>query len=327
MSTRDPTTAAGQPYRSMVWRWDTPWVWSLGQQVGVLAAGVGVALAACISSLWPEWEQLLELQQTHQVLLAQRQTSEQLVKELPELERQVQALREAHAKRSPPAVPGPTAWRLPVAWSPVLGVATPGVVGRWRGVTQGPASALAAVLSQLALGTPPLQVELVRIDPTGHWRLSWEVPGVSPPGGPSTGNRQAADWGNLLEEQAMLAHWREQLLKQPGRLQWLAPELRRPQEALEAFELSQMVWVGWLQQGEHRVAVVQAGHTFHRVGVGAHMGRQHGRVQHIGDDHLILRQVQRNAQGEWGAQPLRWPPDTTTQVPGTATPTKTKARP
>ena len=314
------------PQIAQAWRWDAPWAWGLGQQVAALGAGVGVALAACVASLWPTWVSISALQQAHQALLAQHQSGESMRQALPELQQQVQSLRAALAQRQPSKASGSAAWALPVTWSPVTGGTGPAAT-RWRGVVQGQAFAVANVLGQLAQGAAPLQVELLRLQQIGLWQLGWEVTGDAAPPAPHPAATTVFDGQALLDEQALLAHWREQINQQAGRQQWLAPELNRPSEVLEAFDLQQLVWVGWLQQGEQRLAVVQAGHALHRVAVGGHMGRQHGRVQHIGDDHLVLRQIQRNAQGQWGPHFVHWPSQKPALNPAQTTPTLAKARP
>jgi hypothetical protein len=166
---------------------------------------------------------------------------------------------------------------------------------------------VALVLSQIATTDTALQMELTRTTQAGQWRLTWEVSGAEPPQGSRIEASNPSKWFHLLDDAPMRAHWRAQLLAQPGRVQWLLPQLSRPAEALEAFELVQLAWIGWLEQGDRRVALVQAGNGVQRVAVGGYMGRQHGRVEHIGADHLVLREVMRNPQGVWGPVIARWP--------------------
>ncbi|NBX53637.1 MAG: hypothetical protein EBQ82_07945 [Betaproteobacteria bacterium] len=325
LSASNALSVPHQPVQA--WRWDAPWAWTLGQQVAALGTGVGVALAACIASLWPTWQSITALQQAHEVLLAQQQAGEQMRQALPELQQQVQTMRVAQAQHKPTQASNPAAWALPVTWSPLTGAAGSAVSARWRAVAQGPSLAVTHLMAQLSQEATPLQVELLRLDHMGPWQLRWEVAAQAPPLAPKPVSTHRIDGGALLDEQALLVHWHEQLSRQPGRQQWLAPELKRTREALEAFDLHQIEWVGWLQQGNQRMAVVQAGNTLHRVAVGAHVGRQHGRVQHIGDDHLVLRQIQRNAQGHWEPHFLHWPTPKVALVSNHTTPLSPKARP
>jgi Tfp pilus assembly protein PilP len=223
------------------------------------------------------------------------------------LERRVQALRDAHERRHRDSDVATNPWVHPVYWTPVPGLTGVSAAPRWRGQTQGQASEVAQVLAQIAASNAALQVELMRTAQAGQWRLTWEVWGTQPPLGSRIEPSNPSKWYPLLDDAPMRAHWRAQLLAQPGRVQWLLPQLSRPAEALEAFDLGQLAWIGWLEQGDRRVALVQAGNGVQRVAVGGYMGRQHGRVEHIGTDHLVLREVMRNPQGVWGPVIARWP--------------------
>ena len=303
---RPPERLAGSQ-RLSAFSWDTPWSWSLAQQVGALTALVGVLLMACVASLSPWWESLDALQQSHQSLTAQYEAGRQKLRDLPDLAQRVQALRDAHERRLRDGAVAPSRWAHPVGWTPVPGPAGGGAAPRWRGQTQGQASEVAQVLDQIAASDTALQVELTRTAQAGQWRLTWEVWGAAPPLGSLSGPINPSQWLALLDDAPMREHWGAQLRTQPGRVQWLWPQLNRPAEALEAFELSQLAWMGWLEQGDRRIALVQAGNGVQRVAVGGYMGRQHGRVEHIGADHLVLREVVRNAQGVWGPVLTRWP--------------------
>lgn len=322
-----PTKHLAPAQHWVPFRWDTPWAWSLAHQVGVLTALVLVLLMACMTSLWPWWEALAALQQSHQSLSAQYQASQQELRDLADLERRVQALRGAHESRTSDSAVGPSNWAHPVSWKPVPGLAGASAVPRWRGQTQGQASEVSQVLAQIAGMDDALHVELERTSQPGQWRLVWEVSGAEPPMGSRSGIVQSHGWLALLDDAPMRDHWGAQLLAQPGRVQWLLPQLNRPAEALEAFELGQLAWLGWLEQGDRRVALVQAGPGVHRVAMGGYMGRQHGRVEHIGADHLVLREVQRNSQGVWAPVLTRWPALTLAVNKGSPPSTEAKAPP
>ena len=302
-----PSERLAWPLRLSAFSWDTPWAWPLSQQVGALTALVLVLLMACVASLSPWWESLHALQQSHQSLSAQYEAGQQKLRDLPDLEQRVQALRDAHERRQRDSAVAPAPWMHPVNWTPVPGLAGSSAAPRWRGQTQGQSSEMALVLAQIATTDAALQMELTRTAQAGQWRLTWEVSGAEPPLGSRIEPGNPSKWFPMLDDAPMRAHWRAQLLAQPGRVQWLLPQLSRPAEALEAFELGQLAWIGWLEQGDRRVALVQAGNGVQRVAVGGYMGRQHGRVEHIGADHLVLREVMRNPQGVWGPVLTRWP--------------------
>ena len=302
-----PPERLAWPLRLSAFSWDTPWAWPLSQQVGALTALVLVLLMACVASLSPWWESLHALQQSHQSLSAQYEAGQQKLRDLPTLEQRVQALRDDHERRQRDSAVAPAPWMHPVNWTPVPGLTGASAAPRWRGQTQGQSSEVALVLAQIANTDAALQMELTRTAQAGQWRLTWEVSGAEPPLGSRIEPGNPSKWFHMLDDAPMRAHWRVQLLAQPGRVQWLLPQLSRPAEALEAFELGQLAWIGWLEQGDRRVALVQAGNGVQRVAVGGYMGRQHGRVEHIGADHLVLREVMRNPQGVWGPALTRWP--------------------
>ena len=302
-----PPDRLAWPHRLAAFSWDTPWAWPLAQQVAALTALVLVLLMACVATLLPWWEALAALQQSHQSLSAQYEAGQRKLRDLPDLEQRVQALREAHERRQRDSTVAPFPWMQSVSWTPVSGPTNTSAAPRWRGQTQGQASEVAQVLAQIAATNAALQVELMRTAQAGQWRLTWEVWGTQPPLGSRIEPSNPSKWYPLLDDAPMRAHWRAQLLAQPGRVQWLMPQLHRPAEALEAFDLGQMAWIGWLEQGDRRIALVQAGSGVQRVAVGGHMGRQHGRVEHIGTDHLVLREVKRNPQGGWSPVLTRWP--------------------
>jgi len=308
-------------------RWDTPWAWPLSHQVGALTTLVLVLLMACVASLTPWWVALEALQQSHQSLSAQYAADQQALRGVDELEQRVQALRDAHERRSSQGASATAGWLHPVSWTPVPTPAPANAVLRWRGQTQGQASEVAAVLDQLAGVDKALQVELLRGNQAGQWRLTWEVLGDVPPASGLSRAHLAHDWQAWLDDAPMRAHWQAQLRAQPGRGQWLLPQLKRRAEALESFDLDQLVWIGWLQQGDRRVALVQAGSGVHRVAVGEHLGRHHGRVEQIAVDHLLLREVVRSPEGVWAPVITRWPAPGSMASKGAAPTTKAKDPP
>ena len=322
-----PPERLAWPLRLSAFSWDTPWAWPLSQQVGALTALVLVLLMACVASLSPWWESLHALQQSHQSLSAQYEAGQQKLRDLPTLEQRVQALRDDHERRQRDSAVAPAPWMHPVNWTPVPGLTGASAAPRWRGQTQGQSSEVALVLAQIAATNAALQMELMRTAQAGQWRLTWEVSGAEPPLGSRIEPGNPSKWFPMLDDAPMRAHWRAQLLAQPGRVQWLLPQLSRPAEALEAFELGQLAWIGWLEQGDRRVALVQAGNGVQRVAVGGYMGRQHGRVEHIGADHLVLREVMRNPQGVWGPVLTRWPALAPAEPKGSAPSSEAKAPP
>jgi len=86
---------------------------------------------------------------------------------------------------------------------------------------------------------------------------------------------------------------------QTGNSDLIAPELSRRKEALEAFPLDSMAMVGSLNRNGQRVALVSVDKLLYQVRVGNHLGLNYGRVTHIDETELGLREIVQDAAGEW----------------------------
>ena len=91
-----------------------------------------VLLTACVASLSPWWESLAALQKRHQSLSDQYQAGQEKLRDLPDLERRVQALRDAHERRQRDSAVAPAPWMHPVNWTPVPGLAGSSAAPRAR---------------------------------------------------------------------------------------------------------------------------------------------------------------------------------------------------
>lgn len=79
----------------------------------------------------------------------------------------------------------------------------------------------------------------------------------------------------------------------------VAPELRRRQEALEAFPLDTMVMVGTLARQGRRLALLQIDNRLYTVAPGQYLGQNYGRVLRITPSEVHLREVVRDPAGTW----------------------------
>jgi len=86
---------------------------------------------------------------------------------------------------------------------------------------------------------------------------------------------------------------------QAGNSDLIAPELARRKEALEAFPLDAMAMVGSLNRNGQRVALVKVDKLLYQVRVGNYLGLNYGRVTHIDETELGLREIVQDAAGEW----------------------------
>ena len=79
----------------------------------------------------------------------------------------------------------------------------------------------------------------------------------------------------------------------------LSAELNRRREPLEAYELDTMSMSGTLQRQGRAVALVNVDRLLYQVKVGDYMGQNNGRVVKIEEGKIELRELVRDASGEW----------------------------
>lgn len=75
------------------------------------------------------------------------------------------------------------------------------------------------------------------------------------------------------------------------------PDTNRRKEALEAFELGDLQFVGTLEQEQFWALVRAPDGVIHRVQVGNYMGQNHGKVLAISETALKLREIVPNGRG------------------------------
>lgn len=78
------------------------------------------------------------------------------------------------------------------------------------------------------------------------------------------------------------------------------PDLQRPREYLERFELDTLVMVGTFNKDTNEWALIQdPDGTVHRVSVGNYMGQNHGKVSAITNDEVLLSEFIADGAGGW----------------------------
>ena len=167
------------------------------------------------------------------------------------------------------------------------------------------------------LHNTPQQAQLqaeVRWAGAGEAHLSQVTPSP-PPNAIETARAVGFDHAAWLQWQS------QQALQSPSYVQWVAPHRQRRSETLEQFALHELRYEGLLSQGKNRVAAVRvlkpnAGvPVLQTVAVGAYLGPDLGRVQAITPSHVLLREVARDAQGEWSPRWVQLPLGQTLQAP------------
>lgn len=79
----------------------------------------------------------------------------------------------------------------------------------------------------------------------------------------------------------------------------LIPEQARARQPLEAYPLESMAYVGSLARRGAPVALIKVDRWVHRVGLGAYLGQNYGKVIQINETHVLLREIVQDASGEW----------------------------
>lgn len=75
------------------------------------------------------------------------------------------------------------------------------------------------------------------------------------------------------------------------------PDTNRRKEALEAFELAELQFVGTLEQDQVWALVRAPDGVIHRVQIGNYMGRNYGKIVAISDSELKLKEIVPNGRG------------------------------
>jgi type IV pilus assembly protein PilP len=82
----------------------------------------------------------------------------------------------------------------------------------------------------------------------------------------------------------------------------ISPNLQRRKESLEAFPLESLRFVGVMRQADQMMAIIKSPKGSHSVQVGRYMGQNHGQVQSISQDKMVLREIIQQQDGEWTYQ-------------------------
>jgi type IV pilus assembly protein PilP len=78
------------------------------------------------------------------------------------------------------------------------------------------------------------------------------------------------------------------------------PDLERPKEYLERFELDTLMMVGTFEQGEDYWGLIRdPDGVIHRVSVNQYMGKNHGRVTRIEATEVVLSELITDGSGGW----------------------------
>jgi len=79
----------------------------------------------------------------------------------------------------------------------------------------------------------------------------------------------------------------------------IKPDFERRREPLESFPLDTIKMVGTLERPGLKYALLQVDQTVFQVKVGNHVGQNFGRVTNVTDSGVEIREIVRDASGEW----------------------------
>ena len=179
----------------------------------------------------------------------------------------------------------------------------------WAWWQQAQRQSAALVLHELSL-----LPEGDRLQMTGRWLwLPIGLPahdGKSPP--ISTPQRGVADHIGFDQTAWLQAQgWQAQQL--PSYAKWVMPELNRKPHHLEQFELGHLRYEGMISDASKQKALVRildgsaASHPLVVLEQGAYLGKDFGRLLGITPEYLWLREVVRDARGEWTSRWVKLP--------------------
>lgn len=78
------------------------------------------------------------------------------------------------------------------------------------------------------------------------------------------------------------------------------PDFSRPREPLEAFSLETLKMVGVLaKKGVMHAVIKTPENAIYHVRVGNYVGQNFGRITHIGDTEVTLREIVQDSAGDW----------------------------
>ncbi|WP_047248572.1 pilus assembly protein PilP [Chromobacterium subtsugae] len=79
-----------------------------------------------------------------------------------------------------------------------------------------------------------------------------------------------------------------------------APDLKRPREALENYDLDKLAMVGTLKRGDSLYALVRTPEgAIYRIQPGNYVGPNFGKVTAIHDSEIVLSETVEDLNGEW----------------------------
>ena len=116
-----------------------------------------------------------------------------------------------------------------------------------------------------------------------------------------------------FDQTAWLQAQRWQAQQLPSYAKWVMPEVNRQPHHLEQFDLRHLRYEGMISSANKQQALVRildssaTSYALVLLEPGAYLGQDFGRLQSITPEHLWLREVVRDARGEWAPRWVKLP--------------------
>lgn len=168
-----------------------------------------------------------------------------------------------------------------------------------------------AHVSALVLQRVTLQNEDDRVQMTGAWL--WSPIGAVATDLQVTKPHSRASQHIGFDHAAWRHAQRWQAQQSPSYVQWVTPELNRKPQLLEQFDLQRLRYEGVIASASKQRALVRvldastSTHPLVMLEEGAYVGQDFGRLQAITPTHLLVREVVRDAKGEWSPRWVKLP--------------------
>ena len=150
-----------------------------------------------------------------------------------------------------------------------------------------------------------------RLQMTGRWL--WSPMNVSVPDEKASASQRGIAHHIGFDQAAWRQVQGRQAQQLPSYAKWVMPELKRKPHHLEQFELSHLRYEGMISDAGKQQALVRvldgsvASQPLILLEQGAYLGKDFGRLLGITPEHLWLREVVRDARGEWAPRWVKLP--------------------
>ncbi|WP_310627020.1 pilus assembly protein PilP [Limnohabitans sp.] len=310
--------------------WRQPWTWPRAYQ-HALHASAALVGALLFSPWWlTSWQAWDAANTTHDKQLARQQATQALRLQTAHWMKQPhealpvfadtaalttlahqQGLQLSHVEVEP--VPNPS-WKALQVQQLSVHVKAQGAWDAWRHwLAQWPASAPGVTLSSLTLKADPRGGVVADLVVTAPQATTSE-----PLHALSLTGAEATAQADPFSTQRWPSTQRTHAAQHPSYARWVAPELARPRDPLEAFARERLQYVGHIETGAQREALVKvlpaAGAkkdasmmSVYRLRVNGHLGHDFGRLLAIAPDHLQVQELVLMPTGEWQPREVRLP--------------------